>query len=427
MSVLENTYAASYKGVQFFVDRISSTSGRTKANYLFLNSGRRTSKDLGALPSTFRVTGFTYSQDGDTYAAKRDALRSVLDSELDGIFVHPFAGEFYCSHDSYTWEEDFSKLNICRFTFTLSQVSKDGANPLTPTGEIFNSSQIREQALTVNRAIQAACADVFSTSTVVNKDCADKLFEDSGDSFKNTFASIGETIADVNSYVGKAIEINEKAAYYSANPLAGFAALADGILGVDGLTADTYKKFRTVQAMFNYGNNDSDYSVVENSPTRIDETPTTPEDAERLRNAEAVKTFMQTTALAEAYNYTGSTDYTSTDEIDDTLDILNEQFVEVSELLTDDNLSVYTVFDVDVPEYTDTYNELLKLRRYVEGYLRTLRASAAYVKIIRVEPMPASVLAYKLYGDSSRSDEIMKLNGLSDPFSVSGQIKVLSE
>lgn len=427
-TVLENTRICSYKGVEFYCDRISSTSGRTKANYLFLNSGRRVSKDLGALPKSFRVSGYTYSQDGDEYADKRDALRSVLDSPLDGEFAHPFVSEnFWCSHGQYTWDEDFGEINICRFEFVLEQVSKDGDNPLTPTGQLFNKSQIKALALDTNRKLQAASAAAFSTTTLLNKESGASLFESAGNKMRGAFGSIGDTLSKANDYAGKALDIVDQATYYANNPLAGFAALADGLLGIDGLTADLYKKFRTIQAMFDFGDSGSDTNPNLYSPTRITSNPTNLEDAERTRNANVMKTFIQGAAAAQAFSQAGTSEPETTDEIDEFNEVLEDQFEKVSALLTSDNEEQTATLGTAQPDYSESYESIVKLRGAVAGYLNQKRANAAYVKTIRVSPMPCSELAYKLYRDSSRMDEIMQLNGLTDCFEVSGDLRVLSK
>lgn len=426
-SVLENTLICSYKGVQLHVDRISATSGRSKANYLYLNSGRRVSKDLGQFPNVFRVEGFTYSTDGDEYASKRDAMRSILDSPLDGEFVHPFAGNFWCSHGTYTWEEDFGRINECRFSFTLEQVSKDGSNPLTPTGELFNKSQIKKLALDTNRALQSACSDAFSATTSINKGSAASLIGKVGSKLKDTFGSVGETLSKANDYADKALDIAENAAYYANNPRAAFAAMADGILGIDGLTNSIYAKFRTVQNMFNFGDDNTDSGFAITSPTRISETPTTWEDAERTKNAKLVRTFMQSAATVQAFSTAGTSDPETTEEIDDFIEVLETQFRTISGQLTNDDTATTKNLGTSQPDFGSAYESLLELRSSVYGYLTQKRANAAYVKTITVEPMPCSELSYRLYGTSDRMDEIMKLNGLTDCFNVYGELKVLSK
>lgn len=427
-TVLENTLVCSYKGAQIYVDRISSTSGRSKANYLYLNTGRRVSKDLGALPKTFRVEGFTYAQDGDEYEAMRDALRSVLDSPLDGDFVHPRIKEtFWCAHSTYTWDEDFGDVNVCRFSFVLQQVSKGGANPLTPTGELFNKSQIKDLALAANRELQTACADAFNVSTPINRASAISFIQSIADKLRGTFSSIGETISKANDYVDLALDIYEQAEYYANNPHALFAAIADGIIGVDGLTNEIYAKFRTIQNMFDYGDDGSDTSFAITSPTVVFDEPSTFEDAERTNNAKQVKNFAQAGALIQAFSTAGASDPETTEEIDEFTEVLEEQFRKTSTLLTDDDAGITTNLGAGQPDYGESNKKIAELRTAVYRYLSQKRANAAYVTTINVQPMPCSTLAYLLYEDSSRMDEIMRLNDLTDPFEVSGELRVLSK
>lgn len=426
-TVLENTLLCTYKGASLYVDRITGTGGRSKANYLYLNSGRRVSKDLGAFPKVFQVHGWTYSQDGDEYAAKRDAMQSALDSPLDGDFVHPFSGNYWCSHEKYNWTEDFSELNLCEFTFTLEQVSKDGANPLTPTGEIFNKSQIKAMALDTNRKLQTACSDSFNVSTLDNEESAVSFLQSASNKMRGTFSGIGDSLAKANAYADTVMDVNDNASYYARNPKAAFAALADGILGVDGLTADIYVKFRAVQNMFNFGNDGTDTSFAITSPIRIVESPTTFEDAERTKNANLIKTFMQGAAAAQAFSQAGASEPTTTDEIDNFLSVLEDQFDSVSALMTVDDYDETYQLGTSKPDFGEAYASMIELRSAVAGYLTQKRANAAYVKTITVQPMPCSTLAYLLYNDSSRMDEIMKLNGLTDCFDVSGELRVLSK
>lgn len=428
-TVLENTQPCTYKGALIHVDRISATSGRTKVNYLYLNSGRRVSKDLGPFPIAFTVSGYTYAQDGQQYADMRDALRFALDSPLDGDFVHPFISEpFWCAHGKYTFEETFGEVNICRFEIPFELVSKDGANPLTPTGALFSSSQIKTLALDANRTLQTACAEAFNASTGINRASASSLFGSLGNRLRDVFGPIGETLAKTAAYVDKALDIYEQADYYANNPLAAFAAIADGILGVDGLTADVYKKFRTIQAMFDFGDTESETNFAVTSPTRIVAEPYAYEDAERTNNANVIRAFTQGAALIQAFSISGESEPRTTDEIDEFLEVLDEQYKKISSLLTDD-IGPYTWnLGIFQPDYSDSIAAIDQLRVAVSGYLNQKRAGAAYVKEVNVAPMPASSLAYLLYRDSSRMGEIMDLNqSLTDPIEVSGVLKVLSK
>lgn len=75
----------------------------------------------------------------------------------------------------------------------------------------------------------------------------------------------------------------------------------------------------------------------------------------------------------------------------------------------------------------DLYYELQNMVIATKQYLDTLRISLPYNIQITTNSVPAMVLAYKLYGDGRRADEIISNNFIEDPAFVSGTINVLSE
>jgi len=92
MSFLDNARPGSFKGVPFLMAEHTAREGQTRANYLFINTGRRVSKPLGLFPPEFRLNVFTHSNDADEYERRRDALRRALQEETAGTLIHPFLG-----------------------------------------------------------------------------------------------------------------------------------------------------------------------------------------------------------------------------------------------------------------------------------------------------------------------------------------------
>jgi prophage DNA circulation protein len=83
---------------------------------------------------------------------------------------------------------------------------------------------------------------------------------------------------------------------------------------------------------------------------------------------------------------------------------------------------------IDVDNFDeDLYYELQNMIIATKQYLDTLRISLPFNVSITTNSVPAMVLAYKLYGDGRRADEIVSNNFIEDPAFVSGTINVLSE
>ena len=426
MSILDNTRAASFKGIPFLVRSSSVREGRNKANYLYINTGRRVSKDLGELPSVFTLECFTHSIDGDEYEQKRDALRTALRDKENGLLVHPFLGNFNVCSGVYTFTENFTEAGVCRFQITFEICDKD-ENPVTPSDKQANPAQIKELALTANRALQDASAAAFVVSTPLNQESSKSLWERISEGLADIFGPVASSLQKFNEYATQVNDIAIQASYYANNPIIGFATLADGVLGVDGLTIDTFAKFKAMQNLFDFGNSGTKYSFEDASPVRINDNPTTNEDAERNTNTLILRNFQQAAGTIDAFAQAGNIEYSTTEEIDSAAAILEEQFDYMRDNLTaSPDAEVYD-FDLPQPDYTDTYEAMKDLRTSTLKYFEQQRLTAARVEIIKTHPVPASVLAYTLYGDSDRATEILELNGIRDNMALSGVVKVLSE
>lgn len=75
----------------------------------------------------------------------------------------------------------------------------------------------------------------------------------------------------------------------------------------------------------------------------------------------------------------------------------------------------------------DLYYELQNIIIATKQYLNSLRISLPFNVSITTNSIPAMVLAYKIYGDGRRADEIVSNNFIEDPAFVSGTINILSE
>lgn len=415
MSVLENTRPGSFKGIPFNTKSSRVRRGVSRTNYLLANTSRRISKAMGGYAPDFSLTLFTHSVNGDNYESKRDALIEALDDDAPGALVHPFLGNFYVVAGVYETKENFSEVGICYFDVPFFVVDKDGENPLVEEGRKSNPALVSDLALAANRAMQDACADAFVGSTSLNKQANKSMVEGMVDDLKDTFAGIGDSIADVSEYTGKALAVAEKSAFYADNPQLLFAAMADGILGIDGLTANVFAKFVACQNLFDF---DSDVGGP-----RINPSPTTREDAERTTSSGVSSNFLRSTSLFEAYSQSTGLELATVEDINETIELLDAQFEDMKDAMTEPQIE----FGNATPDYSDTYEAMNQLRVSSLQFFEEARINAAKVQVINVKAQPASVLSYTLYGDSTRAQEIVDLNGLNDNMVLNGDILVLSK
>lgn len=425
--VYDDLRPGTFKGVKFLMVDDDTTKGNAVADYEFINTRRRVSKFLGGIPPIFKTKIFTHGIGAD-YMENRDALDDALSSGSSGPLVHPFwGGPFNVRVGPYNVRQSMKRVGYCEFDVEFKVCDKDDGNPLVDPSRLSNPSQNRSLANAALASLQTACGDAMENNSPLNYDSSKGLIESMSDGFAGKLSGLGDTIQKVSDYTGKALEMREKAAFYADNPLLLFAAAADLLLGVDGLTLDVFAKFTAVKALFNWGDSDSDFSVQDASPVRIDPDPQTNEDAERETNSQVMTTFMQAGATIEAYAQAGATDYNTIDEINEAQQALDSQFDIIADSMTKNEEAEIYDFNVPTPDYSETNDAIRELRTSVRQYFDQQRLETARVETITIAPTPASVLSYQLYGDSTRAEELMDLNGIRDNMALSGEIRFLSK
>jgi hypothetical protein len=425
--LVEKTKECRYKGVSLLVNKVTSTDGRTNIEHLLSNTDRRVVRDGGGFPSEFSVSGTLHSTgfSWQEYTDRINQLRSVLNSELPGEFIHPLFGTFFCKHGKYTIDYDTAKTGRTDYQISLLQCDRNG-NPLTPTGQIFSKPQIKKMALAANRKLQAASAASLTHDNMENKTNTKSALSRIADKMKSTFASIGQTIAKATNFAGKAFALKDKASFYADNPFLLFAAISDNLLGIDGLTVDAFIKINKIKDLFDFGADGSDTDLSVTSPRRIPAVPLTREEAERTNNANTMVNFMRAGAIIEYMGYSAEVEPNTTEEIDTIVSDMAESFEVIKAKLVDDTTDDNNLFYYR-PDYSEVIESMDALYSAADGYLRQRRETTPQVRTITVPEMPVDVLAYLLYEDSTRGSQIMKLNGFTDPSAVSGEIMVLSK
>ena len=425
--VLDKTKECRYKGVSLLVNKITSTDGRTNIEHLLSNTDRRVVRDGGGFPSEFSVSGTLHSTgfSWQEYTDRINQLRSVLNSELPGEFIHPLFGTFFCKHGKYTIDYDTAKTGRTDYQISLLQCDRNG-NPLTPTGQLFSKPQIKKMALAANRKLQDASAASLTHDNMENKTNTKSALSKISDKMKSTFSSVGETVAKATGFADKAFKIKDKAAFYADNPSLLFAAVADSLLGVDGLTADAFIKINKIKDLFTFGSDGSDTDLSVTSPRRIPASPLTREEAERTNNANTMVNFMRAGSLISYMGYSSEVEPETTDEIDTIISDMSDAYETIREKLIDDTTEDSALY-YTLPDYSELLDAMEELYSAADGYLRQRRETTPQIRTITVPEMPVDVLSYLLYQDSGRSTQIMKINGFTDPSAVSGEIRVLSK
>jgi len=109
--------AASFNGVEFKMDNVSTSGGQKTVVHEYPNSNTRVVENLGDLPDSYIVKAII---DGSDYFDRKKALRDAIKKPGVFVFNHPYDGKVNCSVDgAYNYNETDKSLGETVITFKL--------------------------------------------------------------------------------------------------------------------------------------------------------------------------------------------------------------------------------------------------------------------------------------------------------------------
>lgn len=356
----------SFRGVPFLIDNSEFDGGRRTVLHEYPQRDKPYSEDMGRKARSFTVDGYVI---GDDYMDQRDDLIEALEEEGLGELIHPYLGAVEVTVKSFKISESSSEGRMARFSI----VFEEAGEKFFPNRETDKAAAVSTAADEVSSRAAEDFADSFSvegTSEYVTTDVI-SLF--------NAFASaIGDAqsfISDITSLVRKPLNL---------------AAQVQNLISSVG-------NIRTLLSIGNFG-------------SRSTSSSSSAQEKLKAANNDAATSLIRQTAVAEAAK-------AATEETYETRsDAINERD-EIAAIIDD---------EAEITPSVNTYTALIDLR-------------AALVQAVPLEDLPelvsypvsstksALVLAYEIYGDAARGDEIVRRNKVRHPGFVGiGEIEVVA-
>ena len=132
MSIYERIRKGSYRGAEFDIINVGRTRVKKNTEHQYANSVRRYIEERGVQNQDFTVTLSIFGSNED-YFEKRDALRTALEAEGEGVLVLPIEGEFNVKCTEFSDSQNLLEtLGRCDFTCTFKVVSENekAGNPV---------------------------------------------------------------------------------------------------------------------------------------------------------------------------------------------------------------------------------------------------------------------------------------------------------
>jgi prophage DNA circulation protein len=399
---------ASFRGVAFEMETGGQSGGRRIAQHIYPYRDEPNPEDMGRKARGFTVTAFVL---GGDYQAKRDKLIDALEQKGAGEYVNHWGKTRTVVVESYDMSESLKEGGIARFNITFSEAGAE----VTHTTEALTGFDVDLSALDV---IQEALDDFKSNFDL-----------DGVNSLVTTVASkVSSLGATLQSYMsGEAFGIGDASSALSS--ISGIVSTVKSLSGDFGL-GELVSRFSFLRGLVGFSSSpdvtssDIGDQIVSNMqttmsyattadaalsaslklvsyPTNMAMLATSEQDA---TNQTAIDNLVQRTALALAAQAAAEVEFDSYDTA-----------VAVRAKLSN------AIDDAALTSPTAVYTSLMALRRATYADITT--RAADLVKLRDFTPQTtrsALIIAYQLYGDASREDEILSRNKIPHPGFVPG-------
>ena len=145
---------ASWRGVEFQVESAGLTGGRAGPVHEFIGTDAVNAEDTGPIPKRFNLQCLVIGADADFQA---DQLEEALDEEGPGELIHPYRGSIECKVDgAYNMDRSTQESGMVRFSIPFVKVG----DPLVPSLDLDTGFDLNVKADYVVTSITADALDV---------------------------------------------------------------------------------------------------------------------------------------------------------------------------------------------------------------------------------------------------------------------------
>jgi prophage DNA circulation protein len=386
MSWRDQLRRASFRGVPFEVESVQNRGGRRADITEFPLRNDPQTDDLGRRARSMRFQAFVI---GTEYMAVRDALMEALEADGPGTLVHPYLGEMDVQIGDVSFSESSREGGMATFDIECWMA----------TGAVYPRVQPDTQAQTaaaVDAASQEA-AEAFAEDFGVDGqpefvvDAAIARVREVAAQVKGAVATVTTLPAEISVLTDAVDQLSAAASSLVLAPTVLVDRVGDLLRQMVVAAERPRGALDALQALFGFG---SDLDAV---------PATTPTRQREADNQAALVQVVQQLATLEAARAASQTDFPSLDDAQAVREILTDQF----DLLCEQDIS------------DQVYRALVATRAATARDIGTRGADLARLRKIQLpETMPSLVLAWSLYGDASRADELAERNRLADPLFV---------
>lgn len=385
---------ASFRGVEFRFRSAGASLGRRNVIHKYPQRDDVYPEDMGRKAREYTIEAFVI---GDNYMAWRDRLEAACEQAGPGELVHPTRGRKMVVIQDCRANETIDAGGMASYSLAFIEA---GAN-INPSVRVDTPSVIDAAGDNAIIAINEDFGDGFSV-----EDLPDFVELDAGAIIEGALGDVLTAakgmLPDMDvlpDFTRQAAAVLGKLTGLMRLPTDLAGTLTGQISGLRGLGTSPLNAFKALARLFDFDSDSS--SVARTTPSRIQQS----------NNRTAIQALVRRAALVEAAKASARIEYASRNEAIAARDELAERLEAEAETAPD-----------------TVYFALTDLRVAIVKDISARSANmASLTSYTPNATLPAIVLAYQLYEDPERAEEIIARNQVRHPGFVPGgqQLEVL--
>lgn len=408
MAWRDNYRAATFRGVGFFVATADSSHGRRQAVHETAQRDIPLTEDLGRKSREFGITGYLL---GKEYDVAREELIKACEQAGPGVLVHPYRGELTVVCRGLTVSETSDEGGKCSLTMTFLEAGEASY----PSAKVDSVNAISERAGAVTEAGKQSFVADFLTKGFPSfvADAATSQIQGLSDFLSSPEFIVSGDIQAVSDYYDQVKGIGSDAFDLIQTPF----DLADRLVGAIGSIRSAFggRAFGMLMGLYNQYFSSDDSATSNRTPSRQQVVKNSGAVAALVRQAaisQAAVAAVVTQTTEDVSN--GGTKTTSSPTKYDSYEAAIAVRSELADLLDDE--SETTDSDLVYVAVTDLRTAVVQAVPDPEQDLPRLARFAPR------QTLPSLVVAYQLYGDAGRAEDIVARNDPRRPgFLIGGQ------
>lgn len=401
---------ASFRGVEFEVTSRSWTSGRRNQVHEYPDKDTPYTEDLGKKYETYPVTAYVIGSD---YQSRRDSLRKACLQKGSGTLVHPDYGTVEVACDAISVKEEYNTQRMAVIELTFIEAGEKAI----PETTVDFPGKVSTSASNLLSSAKNGFAAAFMVSDGINglvsllgnisglcTSCLDNIGTGVG-YVEGLRSDVQGTMNKIVAAASVALDLKNSAKNLLNTP-ASLAANIDTVFSaIASLCGKSPSSFNTIRNLSS-ASNASQTASVSNEDARTEK-----------KCMQQIEQMTKQVVVAKEAEAITSIEFSNAEEAETVLNTFLEDTEEVE------------LFE-DVEPNPEIMQSLRDLREIVVDYVHEIVLELPRTKTLKLNgTLPSLVLAYDLYEDVDRADEIVKKNQIQFPaFIPAGkELKVLTE